>query len=83
MYINYYSMRFAHIVAVVFSAVALIFYYLDLRMITIILTAILALLQSIAAFGFCSAQKLYECVICNNNCCNLGNRIRRLKRHDG
>lgn len=80
-FINKYSMRFAHIVAAIFSAVSIILYYVNWRIPCLILVCLLALLQSIAALGFCSAQKLYECVICNNNCCNLGNRIKRLKKN--
>jgi hypothetical protein len=79
-YINLHSMRFAHIVGAVFCTVALISFYWISPVLALVLTIILAILQSIASFGYCSAQKLYECVICNSNCCRIGKKIRRIKK---
>ncbi|WMJ24030.1 DUF4395 family protein [Paludicola sp. MB14-C6] len=80
-YINMHSMRFAHIVGCVFSALSIITYYFCPVLVPAILTTVLAILQTIAAFGYCSAQKLYECVICNSNCCRFGKKIRSIKKN--
>lgn len=80
-YINLYSMRFAHLFGSVFCLLAIISYHFLPPVIFIILTIILAILQSIAAFGYCSAQKLYECVVCNSNCCRFGKKIRSIKKN--
>ncbi|MHB1453458.1 MAG: DUF4395 family protein [Saccharofermentanales bacterium] len=78
-YINMYSMRFAHLVAVSFSIAILISYYFLNPIAALILAIIQAVLQSIASFGYCSAQKLYECVVCNSNCCRVGRIGRKLR----
>lgn len=80
-YINMYSMRFAHLVAVSFSIAILISYYFINPLIALILAVIQAVLQSIASFGYCSAQKLYECVVCNSNCCRIGRKIRSVRKN--
>ena len=79
-YINMHSMRFAHIVAANFCIVALLSYYLFSPLLALTLIIILAIMQTIAAFGYCSAQKLYDCVICNSNCCRFGKKIRSIKK---
>lgn len=80
-YINLYSMRFAHVFALVFCVFILISHYLvQSFLLTLVLTIILAILQTIASLGFCSAQKLYDCVICNSNCCRVGKKIRSIKK---
>lgn len=81
-YINVYSMRFAHLVGTAFCVFALISYYLNGRILALVLIIILAIMQTIASAGYCSAQKLYECVICNSNCCRIGKRIKRVKKND-
>ncbi|MHB1152553.1 MAG: DUF4395 family protein [Eubacteriales bacterium] len=80
-YINLHSMRFAHIVGCVFCVLSLAAYYLISPVAGLIITAILGLLQTIAAFGYCSAQKLYDCVICNSSCCRFGKKIRSIKKN--
>ncbi|HAN20975.1 MAG: hypothetical protein A2Y15_03180 [Clostridiales bacterium GWF2_36_10] len=80
-YINMHSMRFAHIVGSMFSGLALLGYYFIHPILSLIFTVILAILQSIAALGYCSAQKLYECVICNSNCCRFGKKVRSIKKN--
>lgn len=75
-YINLYSMRFAHCFAGVVVIISLVLLGFGCPLAAWILTGLLAVLQSIAAFGFCSAAKLYDCLICNSNCCNLGRRIK-------
>jgi len=82
-YINRYSMRFAHYFGAGFCALILITHYFLAPLVPLVLTAILAILQSIASFGYCSAQKLYECVVCNSNCCRVGKKVRSMNKHVG
>jgi hypothetical protein len=80
-YINMHSMRFAHIVGCVFCVLSLVSYYFISSILALVITVILAVLQSIASFGYCSAQKLYECVVCNSNCCRIGKKVRSIKNN--
>lgn len=80
-YINFHSMRFAHVVAAIFAAISLLLFFARWMIAFDIVVVGVAFLQTAASFGYCSAQKLYECVVCNQNCCNLGNRIKG-KKHD-
>ena len=78
--LNVNSIRFSHYVGATFSFVVILFLYVfKIDIIAYIFVCILTLLQTIAAFGYCSAQKLYECLVLGNNCCNLGKKIRRGK----
>ncbi len=80
-YINLYGMRFAHLVAVSFCILILLFYYFVSPLFALILAIILGIMQTAAALGFCSAQKLYDCVICNSNCCRIGKGIRGIHKN--
>lgn len=82
-YINMHSMRFAHIVGCVFCILSVISYFFLPLVVTLIITAVFAVLQTIASFGYCSAQKLYECVVCNSNCCRFGKKIRSIRKNAG
>ncbi|MFZ2537856.1 MAG: DUF4395 family protein [Oscillospiraceae bacterium] len=79
-FINMHSMRFAHIVACVFCILSIVSYYFLPTIVCVILIAFFAILQTIASCGYCSAQKLYECVVCNSNCCRFGKKLRGLKK---
>ena len=75
--LNVSSIRFAHIVGAIFCLLVLLcFYIFKSNIIGYIILIILTFLQTVAAFGYCSAQKLYECQILGRNCCNLGKKIR-------
>jgi len=75
--LNVNSIRFSHYVGATFSLIVILFLYVfKIDIVAYIFVGILTILQTIAAFGFCSAQKLYECLILGKNCCNLGKRIR-------
>ena len=75
--LNVNSIRFSHYVGAVFSLIVILFLYLfRINLVAYIFIGILTFLQTIAAFGYCSAQKLYECLILGNNCCNLGKKLR-------
>lgn len=75
--LNVNSIRFSHFVGSTFSLIIILFLYVfKINIIAYIFLGILTVLQTIAAFGYCSAQKLYECLVLGKNCCNLGKRIR-------
>ena len=75
--LNIKSIRFSHYVGSVFAFVVILFLYVfKIDIVAYIFVAILTFLQTIAAFGYCSAQKLYECLVLGKNCCNLGKKIR-------
>jgi len=75
--LNVSSIRFSHYVGSTFSLIVILFLYVfKVNLVAYIFVGILTILQTIAAFGFCSAQKLYECLILGKNCCNLGKKIR-------
>ena len=75
--LNVNSIRFSHYVGATFSLIVILFLYVfKINIVAYIFIGILTFLQTIAAFGYCSAQKLYECLILGKNCCNLGKRIR-------
>ncbi len=74
------GIRFAHSVGAVMSGICLILLYLGLTTVGFILMFILAVLKTSAAFGFCSALKLYDCMN-SGNCCRVGKLARKVK-HD-
>ena len=75
--LNVNSIRFSHFVGSAFSFIVILFFYVfKENLVAYIFLGILTILQTIAAFGYCSAQKLYECLVLGKNCCNLGKRIR-------
>lgn len=75
--LNVNSIRFSHYVGSTFSLIVILFIYIfKINIVAYIFVGILTFLQTIAAFGFCSAQKLYECLVLGKNCCNLGKRLR-------
>ena len=78
--LNINSIRFSHFVGAIFSFIAILFLYVfKINLVAYIFIGLLTVLQTIAAFGFCSAQKLYECLILGKNCCNLGKKLRGVK----
>ena len=75
--VNVNSIRFSHYVGSVFALISILFLYIfKIDIVAYIFIGLLTILQTIAAFGFCSAQKLYECLVLGKNCCNLGKKIR-------
>ena len=75
--LNVSSIRFSHYVGSFFCIIIILFLYiLKIDIVAYIFLGILTILQTIAAFGYCSAQKLYECLVLGKNCCNLGKKIR-------
>lgn len=70
------SIRFSHFVGTAFGATGALLIFVGWCLAGWILIYVLTALQLIAMFGFCSAKKLYECLILGKNCCNLGKRIK-------
>ena len=75
--LNVSSIRFSHFVGSFFCTIIILFLYIfKIDIVAYIFLGILTILQTIAAFGYCSAQKLYECLVLGKNCCNLGKKLR-------
>lgn len=72
------GIRFAHLVGTIFSGLCCLFLFYIHPLTGWILTFLLAILKTSAAFGFCSALKLYTCMT-GGNCCRVGRKIRRNK----
>ena len=75
--LNVSSIRFSHFVGSFFCLIIILFLYVfNINIVAYIFLGILTVLQTIAAAGYCSAQKLYECLVLGKNCCNLGKKLR-------
>ena len=75
--LNVSSIRFSHYVGSFFCLIIILFLYIfKIDLVAYIFLGILTVLQTIAALGYCSAQKLYECLVLGKNCCNLGKKLR-------
>ncbi len=75
--VNVSSIRFSHFVGAAFcTAAVLSFYLLRNNTVGYVFVGILTVLQTAAACGYCSAQKLYECLVLGKNCCGLGKKLR-------
>jgi hypothetical protein len=72
------GIRFAHAVGAVMSGLCLILLYFISPRAGWALTVLLAVLKTSAAFGFCSALKLYQCVN-GGTCCRVGKLAQKLK----
>lgn len=70
------GIRFAHLVGAVMSGLCCLLLYCVYSPAGWVLTFLLAILNTSAAFGFCSALKLYGCMT-GGNCCRVGRMIRR------
>lgn len=72
------GIRFAHFVGASVSLLCMIFLYTGFSAIGWALTVFLAILKTSAAFGFCSALKLYNCMN-SGSCCRVGKMVRKIK----
>lgn len=72
---------FSHIVGAVFAALCLFLLYFINQLAGWIVTAAFALLQTSAAFGFCSALKLYTCMA-GGTCCRVGRFAKKVRDRD-
>jgi len=73
------GIRFAHLVGSVFGIVTCIILYFVNDLAGWILAIALGILKTSAAFGFCSALKLYTCMT-GGSCCRVGMFARRVKK---
>lgn len=72
------GIRFAHEVGAVFSLMCLVTLYWGRPIAGWILTALLAILKTSSALGYCSALKIYECMNAGT-CCRVGKLVQKLK----
>lgn len=72
----------SHLTAAVFSAVCIIMLYFANPIAAWVMTGLFAVLQTSAAFGFCSALKLYTCMT-GGNCCRAGRFAKKVKDNAG
>lgn len=72
------GIRFAHAVGAGFSLLCLVVLQWGSPLAGWILTGCLAILKTSAAFGFCSALKLYNCWT-GGSCCRVGKLARKLR----
>jgi hypothetical protein len=73
------GIRFAHLVGTVFCGICcILLYYVNIP-VGWALTFLLAIMKTSAAFGFCSALKLYGCMTGGSSCCRMGRMIKRHK----
>jgi hypothetical protein len=68
----------SHLVGAVFSVICLALLYFAHPVAAWITTGAFAVLQSSAAFGFCSALKLYTCMT-GGTCCRFGRLAKNIK----
>jgi hypothetical protein len=69
---------FSHLVGAIFSIVCIALLYFTNPIIAWVVTGLFAVLQTSAACGFCSALKLYTCMI-NGTCCRVGKFAKKVK----
>ena len=69
------GIRFAHIAGTVMGSVCTLLLFSAPPLVAWLAVGMLAILKTLAAFGQCSALKLYGCMA-NGTCCRLGKKIR-------
>jgi len=74
------GIQFAHLVGTIVGLAACLVLYFVNDFAGWIITIVLAILKTSAAFGFCSALKLYSCMT-GGNCCRVGLFARRIKKN--
>ena len=68
----------SHLAGTFFSAICLLLLYFAASATAWVVTGLFAVLQTMAAFGFCSALKLYQCMN-SGNCCRFGKFAKKVK----
>ncbi|MCL2632426.1 MAG: DUF4395 domain-containing protein [Coriobacteriia bacterium] len=69
---------FSHLVGAVFAALCFILTLTVRPKAAWVVTGLFAVLQTSAAFGFCSALKLYTCMV-DGTCCRFGRFAKKVK----
>ena len=72
------AIRFAHSVGAAISGIALVLFGLGVPIAGWVVTVFLGVLWTSAAFGYCSAVKLYQCTTETGTCCGVGRTVRRV-----
>ena len=72
------GISFSHWVGAIFSAICLLVLYFGNDFSGWIVTIFFAALQTLAAFGFCSALKLHGCMT-SGNCCRVGKFVKKAR----
>lgn len=72
----------SHLAGTFFSLICLGLFALGFNVAGWVMTFLFALLQTSAAFGFCSALKLYNCIN-GGTCCRVGKLVKRGTDHAG
>lgn len=70
---------FSHVVGAVFAFLCICLSYFAKGTVSVVVTVLFAILQTSAAFGFCSALKLYTCMN-GGNCCRFGRFAKKVKK---
>lgn len=70
----------SHTVGAIFSFICVLLIYYSNVYVGWIVTFLFTILQTSAAFGFCSALKLYTCMA-GGTCCRIGKRIKKVKNN--
>lgn len=71
------SVRFAHLVGSIFALIGLVLLLSVNQLAGWIIIALLALLKTSGALGFCGAMKLYGCLTNpNGQCCRVGKKVK-------
>ncbi|MGL5439491.1 MAG: DUF4395 family protein [Filifactoraceae bacterium] len=68
----------SHLVGAIFSLICVVLLYFGNSVTAWIISGLFAILQTSAAFGFCSALKLYTCMT-SGNCCRVGKFAKKVK----
>jgi len=72
------GISFSHWVGAIFSVICIVVLYFGNNFAGWVITAIFAVLQTLAAFGFCSALKLHGCMT-SGNCCRVGKFVKKAR----
>lgn len=68
----------SHVVGAVFAMLCILMQLFENGIVSLIITVLFALLQTSAAFGFCSALKFYTCMS-GGNCCRIGKFAKKVR----
>jgi hypothetical protein len=70
----------SHVTGAVFALLCIGLLYLSGSLAGWVVTVLFAILQTSAAFGFCSALKLYNCIN-GGTCCRVGKVVKKGQNH--
>jgi hypothetical protein len=79
--VNEKGIYFAHCVAVFMGCLCMLLYLVAPAIVVWGVVGIFALLKTMAAFGKCSALKIYGCMA-NGTCCRVGKKVRAYSKRE-